>query len=205
MENSIQQLIIDFCRIHVLLTRPICDDLSNHDLDSIVNFIKQYKNYDFTPIIEKEPWKDNLVRLKYIVNKINEPDFKVILAIMTERLKRKKNNLERKCKEAKDRCDVWAKEDESVLQYYQNKLKECNEIYTEAIEKWNGFDANQILDIKSIYHRLSKNLEKLKWNQIKYRPIEEPKRNRLLIIVKKIFLMLHIPNIEVIAQHIREK
>jgi hypothetical protein len=160
MEKPMEQLRIDFNRINVLLNSPIFDDLSNGDLDFMASFINQYKGFDFDTIIEKEPNKNSLDTLVKITKEIHELDFKEILAKMTKKLEKIKSDLERKCHEAKEKCHLWAPQDKSCLQYYQNKWKECNERYTEAIEKWNGLDANQVRDIMSICRSLSKTLKK---------------------------------------------
>lgn len=162
MEKPMEQLRIDFNRINVLLNSPIFDDLSNGDLDFMASFINQYKGFDFDTIIEKEPNKNSLDTLVKITKEIHELDFKEILAKMTKKLEKIKSDLERKCHEAKEKCHLWAPQDKSCLQYYQNKWKECNERYTEAIEKWNGLDANQVHDIMSICRKLSDTLEAYK-------------------------------------------
>lgn len=159
MEKPMEQLRIDFNNMYVLLTRPNYHDLSNKDLDFMARFINQYKDFDFATTIKTEPDKNSLGTLVYIIKKIHELDFKKIFLIMAERLEKKKSDLERKCRDAKKKCDLWASQDKSVLQYYQNKWEECNERYTEAIEKWNGLDANQVHDIMLICRKLSDNPE----------------------------------------------
>lgn len=151
MEKPMEQLRIDFNNMYVLLTRPNYHDLSNKDLDFMARFINQYKDFDFATTIKTEPDKNSLGTL---VKNILELDFKKIFLIMADRLERKRSGLERKCQEAKAKCDCWASQDKSVLQYYQNKWEECNERYTEAIEKWNGLDANQVRDIMLICCKL---------------------------------------------------
>ena len=160
MEKTMEQVKIEFNTIKVILTRPIYDDLSDNDLDSIAHFIAQYKDFDFATIIEKEPIKNSLDTLTNIIKKILEPDYKGICELMTKKLWKKRNELERKCQDAKEKCDLLAtQEDKSVLQQWQNKWKESNEEYTEAIEKWNGFDPNQVHDIMSICRKLSETLK----------------------------------------------
>ena len=159
MEKTIEEVIIEFNTIKGILTRPKYDDLSDKDLDFMARFIMQYQDYDFSAIIEKDPNKNRLDTLSNIINKILELDYKEIFLLMAEKLEKKKSELERKCQIAKDKCHLWASKDKSILQQYQNKWKECNEKYTEAIEKWDGFDINQVNYIMVICRRLSKTLE----------------------------------------------